>query len=703
MTSAATSRRARRALIALFAASSLAWAPVPAALAETGETSIVTGRLVDVDGAPVDDIDVVLCGEDPSCLDPIYTTTDDDGRFMVADLAPGTAWLTVLTDPDIAGRDDLMWPDDVAVTLVGGPIELGTITVPRSPLVTGKLVDADGPVAETLVYFDNSDGAWPDSYTWTESDGTFTLRPQTSGTATLVVDSDDHRALTRSVTISPTVSLGSVRLVQIPRLVVRVTSSSGAPVPNARLVVASLDPWDLWFVNTDANGEYRTGELPLDGRYTVHLADPNWAYAEGTTAITISAAKPRAVVGLKVLRPASVSIRLATADGAPVTLPGLEVMRQVGDQWQHTQDTAEIGAGTASISGLVPGTYRLTTTADLYDQTLATVTVDEGQAIDLGLKTVRFYTETDKHSPVIGTPELVGGSRTYRLDQQESSRETLRAPIHDYSTIHARKARIELVDPQGRVAGTGWIEDGYVKAAAPIEIGTFSGYRFKVRADAHHHEATSPGSPAYTISKRPTSLSALKVSKATTTWGVGTSVTVTYTGAFEGAVQLLADGKVVEVEPLRPDYSSTSGTLIKSGTKKLSFWHRLPPGKHTLTVRYVGTPYDMAATSGSTAVTVTKAVSKAKISGKRFVKGTRPQVTVTVPRLKGGAPITGKVHLYVGKKRVRTITVKASRHAEHTVKLPVRPKSSIKVRAVYSGTKNIKGSTSRTITLKTRG
>lgn len=574
-----------------------------------------------------------------------------------------------------------------ALSLAWAPVPAALAEDVVPSVVTGRLVDLDGPVADAYLELDSED---PDAYTWSEADGTFTIETLDVGPATVYIDSEDHRLTTRAVNLAGTVDLGSITLTQIPRLVVTVTTTTGDPVPNAGLVV-TFGHTPRW-VSTDEDGVYRSGELTVGDRVHVGLSGDTWAYDVDAGSVTVTADRPRTQVSVNAHRAASVVMEVQTADGTPVELPNLFAERIDGGPTPSTTFTT--GPGTAVVRRLLPGTYTLWTSADLFDTALGTVTVAEGENVNLGVKKVRFYTATDKHRPVIGSPELVGGSRSYDTERLGF----LAATLTDFDEKSAREIKVDLLDARGTVVRAAHVEDGRIYALVDNTPGTYSGYRFKLRADGHHHEAVSPVSRTFTISKRPSRLTGLRLSSAKTRWGVRPTIYATYTGALSGTLQLLADGKVVT--SLLAGTGSTSST----GTQKIDFLvPTLAVGKHKLTIRYAGTAYDAPATTTSATITVTKAVSKTKVSGERFAKGSRPTVTLTVPRLKDGPDITGKVHVYVGKKRVRTIKIKATRHAEYTVKLPVRPKSSIKVRAVYSGTKNIKGSTSKTITLRPRG
>lgn len=128
-------------------------------------------------------------------------------------------------------------------------------------------------------------------------------------------------------------------------------------------------------------------------------------------------------------------------------------------------------------------------------------------------------------------------------------------------------------------------------------------------------------------------------------------------------------------------------------------------GKHTLTARFAGDQTTAGATASRT-FTVTRAKSSAslKLSASSVKRGKRVTATVrlTVP---GAAQVrpTGTVRIYAGSKRLGSYTVKASHRGVLTVKLPaITKKGSHKIKAVYAGTKNLVGKTTKTVRLRVR-
>lgn len=181
-------------------------------------------------------------------------------------------------------------------------------------------------------------------------------------------------------------------------------------------------------------------------------------------------------------------------------------------------------------------------------------------------------------------------------------------------------------------------------------------------------------------------LKAPKLSKTKQTYGHSSTATVTVTHSAKktGKVTLYAPG-------------------IKVGTAKLV------KGKATFNLPKtlpVGTPslYAILGTEVSNYTTFT--VVKAKlaktptITGRKFKKNTKPKVTINLGKLNTGKYPTGKVNIYVGKKVVKTLNVKAKAKGKVTTTLPTKYAKAIKVKATYTGNTTTAKATTKTRTLK---
>jgi hypothetical protein len=94
--------------------------------------------------------------------------------------------------------------------------------------------------------------------------------------------------------------------------------------------------------------------------------------------------------------------------------------------------------------------------------------------------------------------------------------------------------------------------------------------------------------------------------------------------------------------------------------------------------------------------TVAKVTTKSvKVTGKAFTAKTKPSVTVTIALSAGVAK--GKVAVYVGKKKVKTVKVTK---AKTVVKLPKKYAKAVKIKAKYTPTAATNG-TAKTSAVKT--
>jgi uncharacterized repeat protein (TIGR02543 family) len=161
-----------------------------------------------------------------------------------------------------------------------------------------------------------------------------------------------------------------------------------------------------------------------------------------------------------------------------------------------------------------------------------------------------------------------------------------------------------------------------------------------------------------------------------------------------GTVAFTVDGAAVGTVPLTGATASVALSPLTAGT-------------HAITASYSGDATNLAS-SGSASLTVTapvvttvaKTVVAAKVSGKRFAKNTKPKVTVTFTKGGKRIAVSGKVAIYVGKKKVKTVTLKTK--STTTVTLPKKYSKAIKVKAKFLGSTTIAPATSKTLKLKVK-
>ncbi len=129
----------------------------------------------------------------------------------------------------------------------------------------------------------------------------------------------------------------------------------------------------------------------------------------------------------------------------------------------------------------------------------------------------------------------------------------------------------------------------------------------------------------------------------------------------------------------------------------------LKAGRHKLTVVYGGTGELAGATSRARTLTVAKAKSKVslKLVRSKVARSAKAKIRVTV-KVAGIAGPTGKLRIYDGKKRLRTVTLKAKHRGRLTVTLPRLKAGKHRIKVVYAGSSQTTKKTSAKKTLTVR-
>ncbi|GAA2521525.1 GH92 family glycosyl hydrolase [Rarobacter incanus] len=144
----------------------------------------------------------------------------------------------------------------------------------------------------------------------------------------------------------------------------------------------------------------------------------------------------------------------------------------------------------------------------------------------------------------------------------------------------------------------------------------------------------------------------------------------------------------------------------KNASAKLTLPAKLPVGSYVGIIAVVKTAKGTVVSDPTTAkITVTKAkLAKVKVKGKKFKKGTKPKVKITLGRLSNGARPVGKIKIKVGKKVVRTVTITAKKNGKVTVKLPKKYSKTIKVKATFvpKSKSTVAGKSSKATKVKVR-
>lgn len=142
-----------------------------------------------------------------------------------------------------------------------------------------------------------------------------------------------------------------------------------------------------------------------------------------------------------------------------------------------------------------------------------------------------------------------------------------------------------------------------------------------------------------------------------------------------------------------------------SGAKSPSYQLKKADAGQKISVRVTASrsDYPTASSARSSSVKVAKIAPKVslKLAKKSIKASAKAKVTVRV-KVKGIAKPTGKVRIYDGKKRIKTVTLKAKHKGKLTVTLPRLKVGKHKVKVTYLGSKQVVKKTSAPKTLTVR-
>jgi hypothetical protein len=144
-----------------------------------------------------------------------------------------------------------------------------------------------------------------------------------------------------------------------------------------------------------------------------------------------------------------------------------------------------------------------------------------------------------------------------------------------------------------------------------------------------------------------------------------------------------------------------NGSAI-SGATGTSYHVQAADGGQHLSVRVTATITGFApgvATSPQMTVAKLTSTTTATLLGKTIRKSAHGKVSVSVTG-SGVSHATGTLKVKQGKKVLTTVNLKSSNNGRRTITLPKLGKGKHRLKIVYGGSSTVRGSTSKTVTLK---
>ena len=665
----------------------------------------LTGTAVVPPGTAPGDVEVTLY----SAEGPIRTTRlGTGGDFALSGMAPGTTYTVGIEGdglvPWFHGGElsiaDAVWfsaaeAPEVAVTLERFAALLGTVRDSAgapAPDVEIDVLRWDGAWQSVAHGRSDADGAY--SFETLPGTGAYTLRfdpprassdafgqylggavvePGTPGVpvdATQMIDLAEGQRLDRDLTLHPGVSMtgtavipGQVAPGSVSMLVhLIVTGADG--VSCVAVDELALDPTGDYVVTHLAPGESYTLSFSGDDVVAEHLGGGTSCESARTFVAQAAGTVPQHVL----TRSWSVAGPVELG-GTLKAVPAGEPPTEATVTYQWLRDGQKIEGETAS-------TYVLTVS-------------------DVGAEITVRVTVGDEGRPATSLPVVLALG-------------TLKLPAPAISGSASVGNSLRAVAPQGvptgATLGYQWLRGGKVISGATAaqytvtlaDVGAALSVRVTVALPGYAQAVvTSP--PTASVARASSSV-ALRRSKAKQAFGAKKPVTLTATVTVQGGSQ--ARGKVV----FRAGKTTLGTASVSHGKATLRLKPRLKVATHRVTAQFVPAHASVTgSTSSAVSVKVTKA--KAKVTAK-FVKKSvkakaRARVAVKVTA-KGIARVTGKLVVFDGKKKIRTVSLKKKHRGKITIKLPRLSKGKHRIKVVYQASKNVRKKASKVVTLRVR-
>ncbi|WP_281658304.1 carboxypeptidase regulatory-like domain-containing protein [Halobacillus sp. Cin3] len=304
----------------------------------------------------------------------VTTQTDDEGRYRVGGLEPGT-YTVVFSNPSYQSMS------------IGGDIFAGQTTVVNAGLspdpgrVEGFVFDAfdELPLSGAVVQLYPVQGLVPVATAVTDQDGSYVFEGAAPGSYILTAAIAGYAAATTGVVVlAGEIASVDLFLVEDPASINgTVTDINGMPIQGASVRVVDRNGTVVGIGFTSADGAFAIGNLP-PGSYTLIFRAAG--FGDFVTGVILSQGEATVVDAvLEAFAGTVTGIVFDTRTDLPVAGARLEVRRLEDGSTTIVTGTSSDSAGAYIVRGLSPGVYTITASVTGYGTNIVTVVVETGE------------------------------------------------------------------------------------------------------------------------------------------------------------------------------------------------------------------------------------------------------------------------------------------------------------------------------------
>ena len=381
-------------------------------------TYSLSGTITDTNATSVSGAAIVL----RDVTDPTktyYTTTDENGNYIIPGVPNGTYSITVIKNNETLGTG--------SITVNGSDISGGganLIVTPATPgqpgtptyTLSGRITDTNATsVSGAAIILRDTTDPTKTYYGTTDENGNYTIPGVPNGAYSITVIKNNETLGTGSVTVNGSdISGGGTDLIVTPAtpeqpgtptytLSGRITDTNATSVSGAAIILRdTTDPTKTYYGTTDENGNYSIPGIP-NGTYTIIVTKNNETLGTGSIAVNgsdISGGGTDVVV--TPTTPAQPETSIHTISGRILDLYGnpvsgaTVVLTDSSDPTKNYYGTTDVN-GNYRITGISDGAYKITVLKN--GQTLGTGNLPVKGADITGGSTDLTITTPEQASP----------------------------------------------------------------------------------------------------------------------------------------------------------------------------------------------------------------------------------------------------------------------------------------------------------------